>query len=452
MTVELVPAPAPTPPAVDTLDLVPKAFELAQHIARTEFVPGALRGKPEAVMAAILTGHEVGIGAMQALSKIHVIDGRPAMAAELMRGLVLRAGHELWIEESTTTKCTVVGVRAGSSRETRTTFTMDDAKRAGLDGRKNWRSYPAAMLLARATAALCRAVFPDVLAGISYTTEELEDGDVVQVVNEDGDGPTPPAPKGKTKKAAKSITSGPGPVEPAPEPPPAADVPALPGEDDEPAAAGGAGDREVPGSMGGVASPPAASANDAKRTQTVAIWCKDAGLDDDGRHAFLEAFSRQQYPQAAEFYASAKHVPHAHVEALRRTLKRLDAGQLTLSEKDGVPVLIEVAFGWPSTDPGAMSRQGARVADDTIDVPSTEHVGEEGGATGEGRDLPSSSTIDWKAELEQTPGVGETKLLNEARKRAHAAGIAQPDDLASIDPALHPELVGWLEEKRGAAA
>lgn len=438
MTVELVPA-AIDAPAVDTLDLVPKAFELAQHIARTEFVPSALRGKPEAVMAAILTGHEVGIGAMQALSKIHVIDGRPAMAAELMRGLVLRAGHELWIEESTTTKCTVVGVRAGSSRETRITFTMDDAKRAGLDGRKNWRSYPAAMLLARATAALCRAVFPDVLAGISYTTEELEDGDVVQVLDGDGDR-TPPAPKGKTKKAAKSITSGPGPVEPAPEPPPAADVPALPGED-EPAAAGGAGDREVPGSLGGVASPPAASADDARRTQTVAIWCKDAGLDDDGRHALLEAFSRQQYPDADEFYASAKHVPHEHVEALRRTLKRLEAGQLQLAEKDGIPVLIEVAFGWPSSDPGATSRGGAAIADEAIDVGSTVESGP-----------PSFPVTDWSVELDQTPGIGETKLLNEARKRAHAAGMAQPDALGDIDPALHPALVIWLEEKRQAAA
>lgn len=447
MTVELVPAPMEAP-TVDTLDLVPKAFELAQHIARTEFVPSSLRGKPEAVMAAILTGHEVGIGAMQALSKIHVIDGRPAMAAELMRGLVLRAGHELWIEESTTTKCTVVGVRAGSSRETRITFTMDDAKRAGLDGRKNWRSYPTAMLLARATAALCRAVFPDVLAGISYTTEELEDGDVIQV-DDPGGNSTPPAPKGTKKKAARSITSGPGPVEPAPEPPPAADVPALPGEDEESGAAPLAAVPAPPagGTGPGPEAEPPAEGNPAL-TRTVAIWCKEAGLDDDGRHAFLEAFSRQQYPQAAEFYASAKYVPHEHVEALRRTLKRLDAGQLQLGDKDGVPILVEVAFGWPSSDPGAMSR-GATGVSETLDVASTVETGESD-AHGEG--ATSSPVSDWSVELDATPGVGETKLLNEARKRAHAAGIVQPESVADIDPSLHADLVGWLRGKRGAAA
>lgn len=450
MTVELVPA-AVDAPAVDTLDLVPKAFELANHIARTEFVPGALRGKPEAVMAAILTGHEVGIGAMQALSKIHVIDGRPAMAAELMRGLVLRAGHELWIEESSTTKCTVVGVRAGSSRETRITFTMDDAKRAGLDGRKNWRSYPAAMLLARATAALCRAVFPDVLAGISYTTEELQDGDVIdaQVIDDDTT-PPPAGSKGKTKKAARPITSGPGPVEPPPEPPPAADIPPLPGEEESGTAPLAAVPAPPAGGTGpGPEAEPPAEGN-PQLTRNVAIWCKDAGLDDDGRHAFLEAFSRQQYPQAAEFYASAKHVPHEHVEALRRALKRLDAGQLTLGVKDGVPVLIEVAFGWPSSDPGAMSRGGAAVAHESIDAGSTVAKGE-GGSSGEAGP-PSFPVTDWTDELDQTPGIGETKLLNEARKRAHAAGLEQPDDVASIDPSLHPALVIWLEEKRGAAA
>lgn len=66
-------------------EVIGSAFDLASKVAATEFVPSALRGKPEAIMACILMGREIGVGPMQALSKIHVVDGRPAMAAELMR-------------------------------------------------------------------------------------------------------------------------------------------------------------------------------------------------------------------------------------------------------------------------------------------------------------------------------------------------------------------------------
>lgn len=220
-----------------TLELAPEAWGLAQRIARTEFVPAALRGKPEAVLACMLAGHEVGISPMQALSKIHVIDGRPAMAAELMRAIVLREGHDLWIEESSSTRCIVGGKRKGSDRETRVTFTIDDAQRAGLKGRKNWQAYPVAMLLARATAGLCRAIFPDVLAGISYTVEELEDGDVLDVldvpVDENRPGPVATPARARARRRATRGADAPDQTEPDPEPPPEREEAPLPGEDDE---------------------------------------------------------------------------------------------------------------------------------------------------------------------------------------------------------------------------
>ena len=126
------------------------AIELAKAVAGTDFVPKAMRNNPAQITAAVLYGDEVGLGPMQSLARISVIDGRPSLAAEAQRALILAAGHELWIEESTITRCTVAGRRRDSDQTSRVTWTSDDAKRAKLDGKPNWRSYPRQMLLARA--------------------------------------------------------------------------------------------------------------------------------------------------------------------------------------------------------------------------------------------------------------------------------------------------------------
>lgn len=147
-------------------------WKTAQRIANTPFVPTAFRGKPESVFAAILYGEELGLGAMQSLNSIHVIEGKPSMSPELMRGLVARAGHRIDVKESSGDKVTLWGKRADTGSEATVSWSMKDAQLAGLAGRGAWKTYPRAMLLARATSELCRMLFADVVAGLSYTPEE----------------------------------------------------------------------------------------------------------------------------------------------------------------------------------------------------------------------------------------------------------------------------------------
>ena len=158
------------------VELMQPAIELAKAVAGTDFVPKAMRDNPAAITAAVLYGDEVGLGPMQSLARISVIDGRPSLAAEAQRALILAAGHELWTEESTITRCTIAGRRRDSDQTSRVTWTMDDAKRANLAGKPNWRTYPRQMLLARASAELARAVFADAIGGLA-ATEELDDTD-----------------------------------------------------------------------------------------------------------------------------------------------------------------------------------------------------------------------------------------------------------------------------------
>jgi len=147
------------------------AMRLAARIHQTPFVPKALRGDPHSVLACILTGQELGLGPMQSLRMVNVIEGRPAASAELMRALVNRAGHRLSVVQATIEQVTLYGRRTDTGADATVTWTLDDARRAQLLKNPAWGKYPRSMLLARATSELCRQIFSDVIGGL-YTPEE----------------------------------------------------------------------------------------------------------------------------------------------------------------------------------------------------------------------------------------------------------------------------------------
>jgi hypothetical protein len=210
------------------IELMEPAVELARSIAGTEFVPRALRHNAATISAAILYGDEIGLGPMQSLAQIAVIEGRPTVSAQAQRALVLAAGHELWLEELTATRATWCGRRAGTDAVTRVTWTMDDARRANLAGKQNWRTYPRQMLSARASAELVRAVFADVVGGLA-ATEEIEGSagqtpDVEVVAQSEGTGTR------RRRRAAKVAAAVPA-HDVVPPATVDVDLPPLPGED-----------------------------------------------------------------------------------------------------------------------------------------------------------------------------------------------------------------------------
>ncbi len=154
-------------------------------IAKSGLAPKSV-STPEKILTIALKGRELNLPPMQSLSHIHIIEGRPALSAELMVALVQRAGHKLRVLETTSERCVVEGVRTDDPEYiARTEFTLDDAGRAGLLGKPAWKHYPAAMLRARAISSLCRFAFADVISGCSYTPEELgaevdEEGQVIE--------------------------------------------------------------------------------------------------------------------------------------------------------------------------------------------------------------------------------------------------------------------------------
>ncbi|MFJ6215114.1 hypothetical protein ACIQGZ_17520 [Streptomyces sp. NPDC092296] len=176
-------APAPSPFAVQSsiaqwANEADLAFQLANRLAPTSFIPSTMRGKVGDITACLLAGNELGLPPMAALKSMDVIHGTPGLRAHAMRGLVQSKGHEVELVESTDTVCRMRGRRKGAESWQTVVWTIGRAQLAGFPAKNpNYKTQPANMLVARATGEICRLIASDALHGVPYTTEELRDSE-----------------------------------------------------------------------------------------------------------------------------------------------------------------------------------------------------------------------------------------------------------------------------------
>lgn len=125
-------------------------------------------------MVRIQVGRELGLGAAASLKAIQLIMGTPTFSANFVAALIKKArpSYNYRIKILTPTECSVDFYE---DREVvgNHSFTMEDAKRAGLDKKDIWVKYPKSMLFARCITAGARVYCPDLTAFPFYTTEEL---------------------------------------------------------------------------------------------------------------------------------------------------------------------------------------------------------------------------------------------------------------------------------------
>ena len=157
-------------------DLEPRnmgeAKQLAKYVLDSRLFSAF--GTPQAVLLVIMSGRELGIGAMSSMRSFHIVEGKPTLSAQLIKGLCQSSPHceYFMLIEATNKSATFETQRKGEPQPTRMTYSIEDAEAAGLLGKKNWRSYPRPMLMNRCIAELGRMVYPDVVANL-YTPDEL---------------------------------------------------------------------------------------------------------------------------------------------------------------------------------------------------------------------------------------------------------------------------------------
>jgi len=150
--------------------------------------------QPSQATVAMLTGYELGLGLMTSLRFVDVIKTskglQPALRAQAMEALINRSGvldefttTDLVDKDGNPTGCTVYMKRTnnGMVKEYTSTFTHQDAVRAELIDKSNWKHYPTDMYYNRALSRCARRMCADVILGL-YTPDEITDGEWVEVV------------------------------------------------------------------------------------------------------------------------------------------------------------------------------------------------------------------------------------------------------------------------------
>jgi hypothetical protein len=178
MTTELSTNTTPTRGlALATFD---DAWRFWQMVAKTDFAPKDFKGKPEACMLAGQPGAELGLGPMQSLQCIAVVNGRPTVWGDAALALVQSSTVCEYVFEKVEGDgeqmiATCIAKRRGYPEATTVRFSVSDAKKAGLWGKSGpWTQYPRRMLQLRARGFALRDCFPDVLRGL-VTAEEAQD-------------------------------------------------------------------------------------------------------------------------------------------------------------------------------------------------------------------------------------------------------------------------------------
>ena len=164
------------------IDINPEQFNFlkmqAEVFAASRFANNM--SPADILFAYFAVGRPRGLNMAQTLQNVHLMrGGKISEHAALQWGDVERSGllEDIVVEERSAERVTLTVKRKGRSAQT-ISWSMEDARRAGLANSQTWKQYPARMLEARAKTEAATLVFADVVTGSAgsgantYSTEE----------------------------------------------------------------------------------------------------------------------------------------------------------------------------------------------------------------------------------------------------------------------------------------
>lgn len=127
-------------------------------------LPKAIDSTAKVIMV-LQAGKEVGMQPVEALQAYAFINGRLTMFGNAVIAQVAKAGHDITWGHCDDQTATVTVTRCDNKKSMTETYTIEDAKRAGLINRDVWKAYPRRMLKYKAFAEVANFLTPDALHG-----------------------------------------------------------------------------------------------------------------------------------------------------------------------------------------------------------------------------------------------------------------------------------------------
>lgn len=368
-----------------------------QKLSHSKLVPDAYKGDTETIYALARYGEPYGLAPIHAVQRLYVINGRIEPSAQVLAGVVMSAGHEVRFEETSSSICTVAIRRDGTDYWQKVTWTIEDARRAGLldmwvevwkstqSGKKypetfvvgddrgvdqekvanapdwvkkelaagkvkvkeNWAKYPDDMLAAAAMRRAAKRVCPDALLNLpdpaGMPVEELASPDRVAATHEPERTPDDEVVDGEEVDGTDPVVEQPTDDDEVIED---AEEVTESGDDDAAEDVGGGDDVESETHL----AAPAGEGDDSAADETAAVDDRPAG------QGFTRSFAMQcrdtQTPDGRTLDDEDRHAIVAHASGGRTrsakdvwasevsgcysTLRAIERGQLELDDVDGV--------------------------------------------------------------------------------------------------------------------
>lgn len=133
---------------------------------------------PDGIYAIIAKARSLEMDPIEALNGgLYYVNGRVGMSTEAMAARMRACGHSIQKDPKSTSHCCIlIGKRADNGDTWVTSFSIDDAKRAGIYNEKGpWGKYPSVMCYNRAMSMMYRQLTPDLSKGVGYTLDELKE-------------------------------------------------------------------------------------------------------------------------------------------------------------------------------------------------------------------------------------------------------------------------------------
>jgi hypothetical protein len=182
---------------------VGEALSFAQLLIDSKLIPSTLK-TPDAVVAVILQGRELGFGPITSVNNINNIQGKPTLGVHAIAAKLAQAGltYQLIKDYEPETKTDAEGKETivdrvttfrffrmwnGRVIENDVSYRWSEATKAGYTTKDNWVKMPRIMMRTRALTVGARLVAPEAILGL-YETSELADAkDVNYSVTEEGE-------------------------------------------------------------------------------------------------------------------------------------------------------------------------------------------------------------------------------------------------------------------------